>query len=179
MRSLVRIVAPVVAAAAIALAGSSSALASSRAPHTWSPPPASAPAASHTPVTWSPPPASAPASKDASPGWNVNDAWCTGDFAFMTCFEVTGRVQMILSEGSNAIVVNVQTHATHYESGVAVAEDTELSHERFAVNGNDTYTVQVVTHTRVSDADGSCSFQEVFRIVDFELVTDHEAGACA
>ena len=179
MRSLVRIVAPVVAAAAIALAGSSSALASSRAPHTWSPPPASAPSASDTPVTWSPPPAAAPASKDASPGWLVNDAWCNGDDAFMTCFEVTGRVQFLIGQGTSGIVINVQTDADHYEQGVLVASDTEISHERFAVNPNGTYTVNVVTHTRVTDGDGSCSFQELYRIVDFELVTSHEGGTCA
>jgi hypothetical protein len=179
MRSLVRIVAPVVAAAAIALAGSSSALASSRAPHTWSPPPASAPAAPHTPVTGSPPPASAPAAKDASPGWAIDDAWCIGDYAFMTCFEVTGRVQFLIGEGTSGLIVNAQEHAAHYEQGVLLAETTELSHERFAVNANGTYTVHVVTHTRVDEGDVTCSFQEVFRIVDFELVTDHDAGTCA
>ena len=178
MRSLVRIVAPVLASVAIVLAGSSSALAASRAPSHWSPPPATAPVAK-APVTWSPPPASAPSSKDASPGWSVNDAWCNGDDAYMTCFEVTGRVQLLIGAGTSGIIVNVQTEATRYEGGVLVAADTEVSHERFAVNGNDTYTVHVVTHTRVADADGSCSFQEVFRIVDFQLVTEHEAGTCA
>jgi hypothetical protein len=97
----------------------------------------------------------------------------------MTCFEVTGRVQLLIGQGTSGIVINVQTDAAHYEQGVLVAEDTEVSHERFAVNGNDTYTVHVVTHTRVSDGDVTCSYQEVFRIVDFDLVTDHEAGTCA
>jgi hypothetical protein len=178
MRSLVRIAAPVVAAVAIALGGASSALAASRAPSHWSPPPASAPVAK-APVTWSPPPASAPALKDASPGWSVNDAWCNGDDAFMTCFVVTGRVQFLIGAGTSGIVINVRTDATHYEQGVLVSADTELSHERFAETAAGVYTVHVVTHTRVIDGDGSCSFQEVFRIVDFEVVTDHDAGTCA
>ncbi len=172
MRSLVRIAAPVIAAVAIALGGASSALAASRAPSHWSPPPASAPV--HAPSTWIPGPAF-----DASPGWLVNDAWCSGDVAYMTCFEVTGRVQFLIGQGTSGIVINVQTDADHYEQGVLVASDTEISHERFAVNPNGTYTTNVVTHTRVSDGDATCSFQEVYRIVDMELVTSHEGGTCA
>ena len=143
MRSLVRIVAPVLAVMAIALGGASSTL-----------------AASH------------------SPGWSVNDAWCNGDEAFLICFEVKGRVQLQLSEGSNGIVVNVREHASFYEQGVLVAETDEMTHERFAVNGSDTYTTQVVTHTRVTEGDVTCHSQLVYRIVDFDLVTDHQGGTC-
>ena len=143
MRSLLRIVAPVVAALAIALGGASSTLAAS-----------------------------------SSPGWSVNDAWCNGTEEFMTCFEVKGRVQLTLSEGTNGIVINVREHAEHFVGGELVAVTDEVSHERFAVNGNDTYTTHVVTHTRVAEGDVTCQFQLVYRIVDFDLVTDHQAGTC-
>ena len=176
MRSLLRIVAPVLAALAIALGGTTSALAASKAPATWSPPPASAP--SKAPATWSPPPASAPLSRDASPGWLIDEAWCSGDEASMTCFEAKGRVQLQETDKARAIVVNMQQYAAHYEQGVLVAEDTEFTHERFAVSGNDTYTVHAVTHLRVNDGDLTCSFQEVFRIVEFEVVSSHEGGTC-
>jgi hypothetical protein len=208
MRSLVRIVAPVIAAVAIVLAGSSSALASSKAPRTWSPPPASSVLASKAPRTWAPPPASAPMRGpvtgspppvsapvarpprtwapppatspigDASPGWVLDDAWCNGDAAFTTCFEVKGRVQFLLGERGSGLLVNARESAFHYVDGVLVASDTEFMHERLADSGNGTYTVHVVTHTRVNDGDVTCSYQEIFRIVDFELVTDHEGGTC-
>jgi hypothetical protein len=178
MRSLVRIVAPVLAAVAIVLAGSSSALASSKAPRTWSPPPASAVLVAKAPRTWAPPPASAPLVRDSSPGWAVDDAWCNGDAAFMTCFEVKGRVQYALTDRTSSIVINVQQTASHYEAGVLVAEDTEVSHLRFADSGNGTFTTHSVTHLRINDGDVTCSFQETFRIVNGELQTSHDAGTC-
>src|SRR6476659_3826515 len=107
MRSLVRIVAPVLAAMALVLAGSSSALPSSK-----------------TPRTWTPAPASAPVTRDSSPGWAVDDAWCNGDAAFMTCFVIRGRVQYALTDHNSSIVINTRQTASHYEAGVLVAEDT-------------------------------------------------------
>ena len=195
MRSLVRIVAPVLAAVAIVLAGSSSALASSNAPRTWSPPPTSAVLVSKAPRTWAPPPASAPVSKtprtwtpapasapvtrDSSPGWAVDDAWCNGDAAFMTCFVIRGRVQYALTDHNSSIVINTQQTASHYEAGVLVAEDTEVSHLRFADSGNGSFTVHSVTHLRVTEGDVTCSFQETFRVVNGELQASHDAGTCA
>ena len=143
MRSLIRIVAPVLAVAAIALGGASSTLADS-----------------------------------SSPGWSVNDAWCFGTEAYTTCFEVKGRVQLTLSEGTNGIVINVREHAEHFVDGDLVAVTDELAHERFAVNGSGTYTTQVVTHTRVAEGDVTCQYQLVYRIVDYDLVTDHQGGTC-
>ena len=143
MRSLVRIVAPVLAVVAIALGGASSTLAASQ-----------------------------------SPGWSVDEAWCNGDDAFLICFEVKGRVQLMLTDNTSAVVVNVREHASFYEQGALVAETDEVTHERFAVNGSGVYTTQVVTHTRVADGDVTCQSQLVYRIVDFDLVTDHQGGTC-
>ena len=191
MRSLFRIVAPVIAALAIALGGASSALASSKAPVTWSPPAASAPSKApvvwapppvsarvKAPVVWAPPPVSSPLSRDMSPGWLIDEAWCTGNEAAMTCFEAKGRVQLQETDMARAIVVNMRQYAAHYEQGVLVAEDTVFTHERFAMSGNETYTTHSVTHLRVNDGDVTCSFQEVFRIVDSEVVSFHEGGTC-
>jgi hypothetical protein len=143
MRSLIRIVAPLLAVAAIALGGASSTLAAS-----------------------------------SSPGWSVNEAWCNGTEAFMTCFEVKGHVQLTLSEGTNGIVINVREHAEHFAHGALVAVTDEFAHERFAVNGSGTYTTQVVTHTRVAEGDVTCQYQLVYRMVDYDLVTDHQGGTC-
>lgn len=143
MGTRIRILAPLLALAAIALGGASTTVAAS-----------------------------------SSPGWSVNEAWCNGDDAFMTCFDVKGRVQLMLTERTSAVVVNVREHAAHYVTGALVAETDEVTHERFAVNGSDIYTTQVVTHTRVADGDVTCQFQVVYRIVDFDLITDHEGGTC-
>ena len=162
MRPLVRIVAPVLSSVAIVLAGSSSALASSKAPR-----------------TWAPPPAAAPMTGNASPGWAVDDAWCNGDAAFMTCFVIRGRVQYALTDHNSGIVINTRQTASHYEAGVLVSEDTEVSHLRFADSGNGTFTTHSVIHMRSNGGDVTCSFQETFRVVNGELQTSHDSGTCA
>jgi hypothetical protein len=142
-------VAPVLAVIAIALGGASSTL------------------------------AAAPSSTAASGGgWNIDEAWCNGDETFMICFEVSGHVQLMLSGSTSAIVINHKEHADFYVQGSLVAATDEFAHERFAVNPNDVYTTQVVTHTRVAEGDVTCQYQLVYRIVDFDLVTDHQAGTC-
>jgi hypothetical protein len=150
MRSLIRIVGPVLAVIAIALGGASSAVA-----------------------------ASSPSSTGAAGGgWNIDDAWCNGDESFMICFEISGHVQLMLTGKSSGIVINQQEHADFYVDGSLVAETDEFTHERFAVNANDVYTTHVVTHTRVGEGDTTCQYQVVYRIVDFDVVTDHEGGTC-
>jgi len=149
MRSLFRIVAPVVAAVAIALGGASSTLAAS------------------------------PSSTAASGGgWNIDDEWCNGDQSFTICFDISGHVQLMLSGKSSGIVINQMEHADFYVEGALVASTDEFTHERFAVNANDVYTTQVVTHTRVAEGDMTCQSQLVYRIIDFDLVTDHQGGTC-
>jgi hypothetical protein len=149
MRTLIRIVAPVLAVAAIALGGASSALAAS------------------------------PSSTAASGGgWNIDEAWCNGDESYRICFEVSGHVQLMLSGSSSAIVINQMEHADFYVQGSLVAQTDEFAHERFAVSPNDVYTTHVVTHTRIAEGDVTCQSQLVYRIVDFDLVTDHQGGTC-
>jgi hypothetical protein len=118
----------------------------------------------------------------ASPvGYRVafDEAWCNGDIAFTTCFEQRGEFSLVDNGRTSSVVITQRLHAVHYEQGVQVAEDTEVSSERFAERADGTYTIHEVVHTTVRDGDFKCSFGSVFRMVDFTLQIDHEEASCA
>lgn len=108
-----------------------------------------------------------------------DDAWCSGDADFMTCFERTGQFQVLDNGKNSSVVINQRLHSVHFEQGAQVAEDTEVSSIRFAEHANGTYLTHEVVHTQVRDGDFKCSFGSVFRLVNGELQIDHEEASCA
>ena len=108
-----------------------------------------------------------------------DEAWCSGDADFMTCFDRRGQFQLVDNGTTSSVLITQRLHAVHYEQGLAVAEDTEVSSERFAERADGTYVTHEVVHTTVRDGDFKCSFGSVFRLVDFELRLDHEEASCA
>lgn len=157
MRSLVRIAAPVLAAVAIVLGGSSSALAASRNPAVWAPPPASAPSSS----------------------WDLDAAWCFDDVVLQYCFDISGKAQFLDTATRSSVVTNQRFHTVVFQGGVQVAESTVVSHDLFSTNADGEYTQQVVEHTRSVYGDETCSIQIVWRQADFRLVVDHWSGGCS
>jgi hypothetical protein len=108
-----------------------------------------------------------------------DEAWCSGDADFMTCFERRGQFQLVDNGRTSSVVITQRLHAVHYEQGVQVAEDTEVSSIRFAERADGTYVTHEVVNTRVRDGEFKCSFGSVFTIVDFEVSVDHEHASCA
>lgn len=108
-----------------------------------------------------------------------DESWCSGDTDFMTCFERRGQFQLIDNGTTSSVLITQRLHAAHYEQGAQVAEDTEISSERFAERADGTYVTHEVVHTTVRDGDFRCSFGSVFRMVDFDLQIDHEEASCA
>jgi hypothetical protein len=118
----------------------------------------------------------------ASPvGYRVafDDAWCNGDVDFTTCFEQRGQFSVVDNGNTSSVVITQRLHAVHYEQGIQVAEDTEVSSERFAERADGTYVVHEVVHTTVRDGEFTCSFGSVFRMVDFTVQVDHDEASCA
>ena len=108
-----------------------------------------------------------------------DEAWCNGDADYMTCFERRGQFSLIDNGTTSSVLITQRLDAVHYEHGVQVAEDTEVSSERFAERADGTYVTHEVVHTTVRDGEFKCSFGSVFRMVDFELRIDHEEASCA
>jgi hypothetical protein len=118
----------------------------------------------------------------ASPvGYRVafDESWCNGDATFTTCFEQRGQFSVVDNGRTSSVVITQRLHAVHYEQGVSVAEDTEVSSLRFAERADGTYVTHEVVQTRVRDGEFRCSFGSVFRMVDFTVQVDHEEASCA
>ncbi|HET7829811.1 MAG TPA: hypothetical protein VFL03_09625 [Candidatus Limnocylindrales bacterium] len=108
-----------------------------------------------------------------------DEAWCNGDSDYMTCFEQRGQFHVVDNGNTSSVLITQRVHAVHYEQGVQVAEDTEVSSIRFAERADGTYVTHEVVNTRVRDGEFKCSFGSVFTIVDFEVSVDHEHASCA
>ena len=108
-----------------------------------------------------------------------DEEWCSGNVDFTTCFEQRGQFSLVDTGTTSSVVITQRLHAVRYEQGVQVAEDTEVSSERFALRGDATYVIHDVVHTTVRGVDFKCSFGSVLRIVDFEVQVDHEEASCA
>lgn len=153
MQRIARLAAPLLATAAIALGGASSALAAGTAP-----------ASSPAPSVYA---------------WDLDEAWCFDDVVLQYCFEVSGRSQFVEFGDRGSVVTNERFHTVVYRAGVQVGESTVTSLDRFAISADGTYVQQEVSHVRASDGDVTCSVQIVWRQADFETVVDHWSATCA
>jgi hypothetical protein len=154
MPRFIRIVAPVIAAAALVLGGASSALAA---------------------------PGGAASGNAASPvTWDLDDEWCFDDSPGYTyCFEVDGKARFLDNKAGSAVTVTERFHTDFYQDGVLVGESTQVSvlHSTYQADG--TITTQEVVHSRGSLEGETCSITVVWRQADYEVVVDHWSGGCA
>jgi len=107
-----------------------------------------------------------------------DEQWCSGDADFMTCFDRNGHFQLVDNGNTSTVLITQKLRAVHYEQGVEVAQDTQVTSSRFAERADGTYVTHEVSHTQVRDGDFKCSFGSVFRQVDFDVVVDHEQVSC-
>jgi hypothetical protein len=154
MPRFVRIVAPVIAAAAIALGGASSALAA---------PGSAASGSAARPVTW-----------------DLDAEWCFDDSpGYVYCFEVDGTARFHDTRAGSSVTVNERFHTDFYKYGVLVGESTEVSLLRSTYRADGTVTTQEVSHLKGSLGGETCNITIVWRQADYEVVVDHWSGGCA
>jgi hypothetical protein len=148
MPRLVRFVAPVLAAVAIALAGGTSVLAASGS-------------------------AADVQRQDLHTSWCFDDSP-----AFLYCFDMEGTAHYVDNTAGSAVTVNERLHTVVYMDGVKVAEVSEVSLLRSTYQADGTMATQEVSHTKSAYGDRTCRITIVWRQVDFEPVVDHWSGGC-
>ena len=151
MRSLVRTVAPVVAALAISLAGASSALAGST---------------NAAGVTTLP----------LDDAWCFTSQYGGPTY----CFDVQGQAVFVDNARGSTVTIHERVSTTVIENGVVVAQVSEVSMDHSVYLDGGQSSTQEVVNTRAEWGGQTCSFTTVLRIADFELVVDHvTGGSCA
>ena len=148
MRPIARLLAPLLAAATIALAGASPALAASGN-------------------------AASPWSYDLHAEWCFDDAP-----GYLYCFDVEGKAQFVDNVAGSSVTITERFHTTVFEDGAVVGESTVVSLDRGVYQADGTVTTQAVSHTRATFGDQTCRVSVVFRMADYELVVDRVASTC-
>jgi hypothetical protein len=148
MRPLARILAPVLAAATLALAGGSTALAASEA-------------------------AAQPFTMDLHAEWCFDDSP-----GYLYCFEVEGKALFLDTRAGSSVTITSRDHTVASKDGAVVGESTVVSLTRGVYRADGTVVTQDVTVTRADWLGEQCHYQAVYRIADYELVIDHVNSSC-
>jgi hypothetical protein len=149
MRLIARAIAPILAAAAIALAGGAPAVLadSENAAQPWS--------------------------------LDLRAEWCFDDSpGYLYCFDVKGKAQFVDNKAGSSVTITERNHTVVSKDGVVVGEDTTVSLLRGVYQEDGTVVTQERVHTRATFGDESCQYSSIYRIVDFELVLDHVRSTC-
>lgn len=148
MRPLARVLAPILAAATLALAGGSAALA--------------APGAAAQPYVM-----------DLHAEWCFDDAP-----GYLYCFDVEGKALFLDTRVGSSVTITSRDHTVASKDGVVVGESTVVSLTRGVYQADGTVVMQDVTVTRADWLGEACHYQAVLRIADYDLVVDHVNSSC-
>jgi hypothetical protein len=112
----------------------------------------------------------------ASPGrFTIDEAWCFQDGigGYNYCFEMNGSMHVTTKpDGRETATINLRQATVIRQNGVVIGESrtTSLDQFRFSDEGMD---IQTVAHTRSEFGGQKCVATTVLKIVDYEVVIDH------
>lgn len=149
MRHIARLLAPILAATALAL--------------TLGAPVLAAPGASASPSV-----------VDLSAEWCFQD----GAGGYQYCFDVDGRAVFLDNQAGSSVTITARDRTVVTKDGVLVGESTENHLIRGVYQADGTVTTQDVVIARSEFHGERCTYQAVFRIADYQLVVDNAHFHC-
>jgi hypothetical protein len=104
---------------------------------------------------------------------------CFDDVAFVYCTDMRGRMHLTSTPGAKDLAtLDVVEDVTVFDAdGNLVSSWKSVSHAKGFFGDDEAKTFEV-SHTNVKD-ENHCTFTELLRIVDYEIVLDKVTGPCA
>jgi hypothetical protein len=111
---------------------------------------------------------------------DLHDAWCFDDSPGLEyCFEVEGKAVFQANQNGESLVVHQRLTTRYAADGVQLGETSEVTMLRGVYQADGTVTTHQVVNVK-SDLYGErCLYQSVFRIADYELVLDNAHFHCS
>ncbi len=149
-RPFARLLLPVVAGVALALAGGAPVKAAADA-------------------------AAQPHVMDLADAWCFDDAP-----GFQYCFDVAGKAVFLDNKAGSKVTISQRFHTVVSKDGAFVGESTVVSLDQFRFAADGSVTMQVVENTRAAYDGKVCHLTVVLRIADYRIGVDHtSAPVCA
>ncbi|HEX5012861.1 MAG TPA: hypothetical protein VFV72_01790 [Candidatus Limnocylindrales bacterium] len=109
---------------------------------------------------------------------SLDATFCYPDGATTFCYDIDGSIHYVDSSAGSAYTLQKTVRTTKFENGVEVGSAFSVQSGRGVFQADGTVVIATNLHTR-STLDGEpCTYRLVLRLVDYEVVVDHDVNTC-